>query len=158
MLRRAVASLRRSRSEQKLEKTAFHDLHMSLKGKVSLRPALRLNLSDEQNSVVDCLQMVPFAGYELPVLYETEWGGIIKGRVEFLNSARFLSCLGDSKVMPGVGESTMVTLASCRCCCRACPHQDQGKHLRRLAHGPNQVSPHITCQNWHDGLSGSRAP
>jgi hypothetical protein len=52
VLRRAVASLRRSRSEQKLEKTAFHDLHMSLKGKVSLRPALRLNLSDEQNSVV----------------------------------------------------------------------------------------------------------
>lgn len=25
-------------------------------------------------------QMVPFAGYELPVLYETEWGGIIKGK------------------------------------------------------------------------------
>ena len=23
--------------------------------------------------------MVPFAGYELAVLYETEWGGIIKG-------------------------------------------------------------------------------
>jgi hypothetical protein len=25
-------------------------------------------------------QMVPFAGYELPVLYETDWGGIVKGK------------------------------------------------------------------------------
>lgn len=25
------------------------------------------------------MQMVPFAGYELPVLYDTEWGGIVKG-------------------------------------------------------------------------------
>lgn len=23
--------------------------------------------------------MVPFAGYELPVLYEEDWGGIVKG-------------------------------------------------------------------------------
>ena len=23
--------------------------------------------------------MVPFAGYELPVLHETEWGGFVKG-------------------------------------------------------------------------------
>lgn len=37
-----------------LEKTAFYDMHKDMKGK-----------------------MVPFAGYELPVLYETEDGGVM---------------------------------------------------------------------------------
>ena len=37
-----------------LEKTAFNDMHKDMKGK-----------------------MVPFAGYELPVLYETENGGVM---------------------------------------------------------------------------------
>jgi len=41
---------------QALEKTALYDMHLAHKGK-----------------------MVPFAGYELPVLYEVpEWGGIVK--------------------------------------------------------------------------------
>lgn len=37
-----------------LEKTAYFDMHVDMKGK-----------------------MVPFAGYELPVLYETEEGGVM---------------------------------------------------------------------------------
>lgn len=37
-----------------LEKTAFYDMHKDMKGK-----------------------MVPFAGYELPVLYETDDGGVM---------------------------------------------------------------------------------
>lgn len=38
-----------------LEKTAFYDMHVEMKGK-----------------------MVPFAGYELPVQYETDSGGVMK--------------------------------------------------------------------------------
>jgi aminomethyltransferase len=50
-----------------LAKTAFHDLHVELKGK-----------------------MVPFAGYSLPVLYESETGGVLK---ETLNT-RAQGCSG----------------------------------------------------------------
>ncbi|TFJ88518.1 hypothetical protein NSK_000092 [Nannochloropsis salina CCMP1776] len=51
-----VTSARRALGTEALEKTALFDMHLEMKGK-----------------------MVPFAGYELPVLYEMpEWGGIVK--------------------------------------------------------------------------------
>ena len=61
------AGARRCLGTEALEKTAFHDLHVELKGK-----------------------MVPFAGYSLPVLYETPEGGVMK---ETLNT-RAQGCSG----------------------------------------------------------------
>lgn len=36
--------------------------------------------------------MVPFAGYELPVLYEEDWGGIVKGACERLCAHAQIMC------------------------------------------------------------------
>ncbi|KAG5185726.1 Aminomethyltransferase [Tribonema minus] len=63
----AVVSRRTMATDEPLEKTAYYDMHVELKGK-----------------------MVPFAGYSLPVLYETEAGGVLK---ETLNT-RALGCSG----------------------------------------------------------------
>lgn len=54
-MRRVAQRFLSSAAGEQLKKTAFYDLHQTLKGK-----------------------MVPFAGYELPVFYETPEGGVLK--------------------------------------------------------------------------------
>ena len=62
-----------------LEKTALFDLHTQEKGKVTKISYQFCFSSRVLSDSYTYIQMVPFAGYELPVLYETEWGGIVKG-------------------------------------------------------------------------------
>ncbi len=96
-----------------LEKTAYHQMHVDMKGK-----------------------MVPFAGYELPVLYEHEGGGVMNetlhcraagkasvfdvshmGQIRWTgkDAADFLEkcVVGDIKgLKPGDGRLTLITNAT----------------------------------------------
>lgn len=96
-----------------LEKTAYHQMHVDMKGK-----------------------MVPFAGYELPVLYENEGGGVMNetlhcraagkasvfdvshmGQIRWTgkDAADFLEkcVVGDIKgLKPGDGRLTLITNAT----------------------------------------------
>lgn len=100
---------------------------------VDLRPdivlAPLLDWTEHDRSRSTLLQMVPFAGYELPVLYDTEWGGIVKG--EWV-------CLAPA------GRKRMVLALCCHACAVMLPHAPPNHHI--LSHKTTNRTEHLHCR------------
>lgn len=82
--------------------------------------------------------MVPFAGYELPVLYEEDWGGIVKGACERLCAHAQIMC-GVSRLDLSLSFLPPPPFPSAPDTHRAPALPGESLGLRRLPHGADQV-------------------